>query len=147
MLASKRLQPIVKMAEQKETAAAQKMGQSQMSLRDLEAQLQSLVTMRADYMRRFQSSGSQLSAIRLQEFRRFLDKLDKGITQQHMAIQQAKHDVSMKKSSWLKEHARHSSLQKITDKRQQQEQKQADKREQQVMDEHSQQIFARRLAV
>lgn len=146
MLASKRLQPIVELAEQQESKAAQKMGQSQSVLCNYEKQLESLITMRGDYAKEFQRSGVQLSASRMLEFRRFMDKLDMAISQQHRTIQSARQTVLQHKHQWQKQHVRTVSLQKITDKRREQEQKQADKREQQQMDEHAQQLFARRLA-
>ena len=145
MLSSKRLKPIVNLAEMSEENEARKMGEKQGRMQTSSDQLSSLELMRNEYVEKFQASGTLVGAIQLQEFRRFMSKLDQAIIQQNDAVIKSASDFNYQRQNWIQAHSRKRSLEKVSDKCRQNEQKIQDKKEQNEMDERAQRTFSRNM--
>jgi|GEM_PF-1269293 len=138
MITSKRIQPIVHLASMKEDEEARKMGQRQVELSTSMQQLESLTVMRTNYLAQFQGKGVQIPAVRLQEFRRFMNKLDMAIHQQQGAIRQSQNALGEQKNHWVQAHAQANALQKVSDRCVQVEMRARTKKEQNDADERAQ---------
>jgi flagellar protein FliJ len=143
MLSSKRLTPIVGLAERKEETEAREMGHKQTDLAVSQDQLASLTAMRNGYIDNFQASGTLVSASRLKEFRSFMNKLDKAIIQQQSSVQTSAVALDYQRQNWIQAHTRKRSLEKVVDNRKLSEMKHQEKLEQKEMDEHAQRQFSK----
>lgn len=83
MVQSKRFKPVQRVAESRERKAARSFGQSQRLMHDQEARLEELRRYHEEYLQRFRESSQMgMSASQLQEYRAFLEKLEKAIEAQ-----------------------------------------------------------------
>ena len=134
----RRLEPIKELAERKERQAAQTFGQSQQILEAARKGLTSLHEFRQNYSEQFQASATQgLGIRRLQEYRAFLDKINKAIVDQEKRVQQAEREVDNKKRNWEAARAHLLGLQTVVDKLRGEALKQDQKREQSEQDDRA----------
>ncbi len=139
MTRSKRMKPVVKVAEGREQAAARVMGEAQRQLQAQEDKLQELITYRAQYTEQFQvSGGAGLGAARLQDYRVFLSRLNQAIEQQHVRIAQCQQDCERQRSNWMATRTRSQALDKVVERYQREERRADDRREQNETDERAQ---------
>ena len=145
MARSKRMQPVVRMAEDRERKDARKFGQRQRHLADMQRKLAELQHYRDEYAKRFEAAGScGLHAMQLRDYRMFLDRLSEAIAQQNAAIARACQEVDKHRQDWLHSRRRVQVLDKVVERYQQQEQDIERRREQNECDEHSVQSARRR---
>ncbi|HKK14792.1 MAG TPA: flagellar export protein FliJ [Gammaproteobacteria bacterium] len=135
---SDRMKPVVKVAEQRERAAARDFGECQQRLAEAEARLEELQGYRHEYGQRFQQSGGDgLSARRLHEYRTFLHRLNEAIAQQQALVGQLRQDCTAGHAQWLETRRRSQVLDKVVDRYRAQERREEDRREQQDSDERA----------
>ena len=85
---SKRLEPVKKIAESKESAAAVKVAKSVLEKAASLDQLEKLRGYRDEYIVQFKTKGQNgMSASRLQDYQAFVHKLDRAIEEQIRAVQ------------------------------------------------------------
>ena len=90
MKKSKRLEPVKKIAQEKETAAAIKVKNSVQQQQACVEQLEKLKGYREDYIAQFKIKGQKgMSASRLHEYQVFVQKIDKAIDEQIKTVQTA----------------------------------------------------------
>lgn len=134
----KRLEPIKELAETREKHAAQAYGQSQQKLEAAHKGLNNLTAFRENYSARFNQSGNQgLGVRRLQEYRAFLDKINKAIADQELQLQYAERDLEAKKHAWEEAHGRVLGMQTVVDKLRTEALKLEQKREQNEYDDRA----------
>lgn len=139
MTRSKRMKPVVKVAEGREQAAARVMGEAQRRLSEQEQKLEELISYRAQYTEQFQiSGGAGLGAARLQDYRVFLSRLNQAIEQQHQRIEHCQQDCERQRSHWMATRTRSQALDKVVERYQREERRADDRREQRDSDEHGQ---------
>jgi len=139
MSRSKRMQPVRRVAESREQAAVQKLGESQRVLDAQRAKLQELRAYRDQYTEAFRtSSGQGLDANRLQDFRVFLARLNEAIHQQEAIIAQCVCQHELTRQQWVEKRSHHQAIDKVIDRYQREEQRLRDRREQQEQDERAQ---------
>jgi flagellar export protein FliJ len=146
MTRSKRMQPVVRVAEMREQAAAKELGNAQRYLQEQEDRLSELQGYQAEYARNFHTLGSKgISAARFQELQRFMASLNQAIEQQQQAVQNAVRACAQKKQLWQQAHGKSKSLDKVVEHYCEQEQYEQGQREQKAADEMAQHGLRARL--
>lgn len=139
MKKSKRLEPVVKVAESREQQAARALGDAQGKLADAEARLTELKSYREEYIARFQHAGAAgMGAVRMEDYQKFLHKLSMAIEQQKQLIAQAARGVEEKRRLWYMSRSKVQMLDTVVSRYQAEEQRHADRKEQGELDERSQ---------
>lgn len=139
MTRSKRMQPVLRIAEMREQDAAKELGNAQRMLQEQEDRLTELRAYQAEYARNFQVQGSAgISAARFQEFHRFMASLNQAIEQQQVVVQNAARACAQKKQLWQQAYGKSKSLDKVVERYCEQEQYEQGQREQKAADEMAQ---------
>ena len=145
MVRSKRLEPIRKLAKNKEKKAAEELGAS-LELQKLENQkLVQLETYRSEYLEGMEEKIRQgVSGATLQQYHQFLNKLELAISQQKDVLVQCQQKIEHNQGQWKDDHNRHKAIGQVMQSFQDKEQKQKLKKESNQNDEISTQSFIRR---
>lgn len=144
MTRSKRMNPLVHVAEHREQAAARRLGQVQQRLQQHQARLRELMGYRDEYNLKFQQTCSVgVDVKQLQEYRLFLGRLNDAIAQQHRVVASAERDVEHARTAWLGTRTRSQALEKVRERFVAAERQEAERREQADLDERSTQNAGR----
>ncbi|PCI23109.1 MAG: flagellar export protein FliJ [Piscirickettsiaceae bacterium] len=136
MKRSKRLEPVRRVAKNKEAAAAQKMGDSVQKKASDDSQLEKLKKYRDDYIAEFKTKGEQgISASRLQEYQTFVQKIDRAIVEQIKTVKSTQQQVEVHKKDFQKMNSRKKVVEKLIDKSVKQEFKNEQRKEQNEADD------------
>lgn len=139
MTRSKRMDPVVKVAENREQAAARLLGEAQQRLQQQERRLGELVEYRDQYSQQFQhSSGQGMGVARLQDYRVFLARLNDAIQQQHIVVERCRQDCERQRGHWMATRTRTQALGKVVERYRREERHAAERREQHDLDERAQ---------
>jgi flagellar FliJ protein len=139
MSSSKRLRPVQRVAQTREKSAAKELGDSQRRTRDQEARLEDLKRYHQDYLDRFEvSARNGMASGQLQEYRAFLDKLDRAIKEQERVVQMSQVECVSRKDAWQQKRVRTQALGKVVDRFRSAELKAGEGREQKESDDRSQ---------
>lgn len=139
MTRSKRMQPMVRMAEHREREAARVLGESRRHLEHHEGRLAELIAYRDEYTDRYRDcSGGGMGAMRLNEYRVFLERLNQAIEQQREAVEQARIDCEQRRQGWLASRTRTQALGKAVERFHQEERRERGRREQREQDDRVQ---------
>lgn len=145
MTRSKRMNPVLKVAEHREKDAARRLGQTQQRLQQQQARLRELIGYRDEYNLKFQQTcGAGVDVKQLQEYRLFLSRLNDAIAQQQRVIVNAEREVERARAGWLSTRTRSQALDKVRDRFIHAERQEAERREQADLDERSTQQASRR---
>lgn len=127
--------------------ALQALSQAEGLAGQADAQAQQLGAYRSDYVERwsvrFRDPGS---VALLQCYQGFMQRLDQAIQQQHNTVAQAQIRVDQARGALRDHQRRMASVEKLIERRREQEQRQLARREQSRTDETAQRAHARRLA-
>ena len=132
------LQPLLHLAQQKNDAAARKLGLLNRNQQTAEAKLEMLQQYRKDYQQKLQaaeSSGMELQDIR--NFQDFIYRLDDAILKQSAAVEQTKTSVEMGRSELFETQRRMKSFDTLEQRHIETEKKLEAKAEQRIQDEHN----------
>jgi flagellar FliJ protein len=141
MTRSKRMIPVVKVAENREQAAARVMGEAQQRLAAQLRKLEELITYRDQYSSEFQQrSGQGMGVARLQDYRLFLARLNDAIQHQERVVERCQQDVERQRRHWMSTRTRTQALGKVVDRYRREEQRVVERREQHDTDERAQRI-------
>lgn len=144
MTRSKRMNPVLRVAEHREKDAARRLGQTQQRLQQQQARLQELIGYRDEYNQKFQQTCSAgVDVKQLQEYRLFLSRLNDAIAHQQRVIANAEREVEQARAGWLRTRTRSQALDKVRDRFIEAERREADRREQADSDERSTQSAGR----
>lgn len=136
MTRSQRFNPIIRLADNREQQAASIMGQS---LRDLELQkqrLDELSSYREDYSKRLTAAGREgVSINQMNDYRRFITKINEAITQQRRKITQSELEYEQRRMLWSSLHSQTRALDKIAGRFRDAERRQDELKEQKILDE------------
>lgn len=139
MTRSKRMIPVVKVAENREQAAARSLGEVQQRLAAQQCKLEELVTYRDQYSSEFQQrSGQGMGVARLQDYRVFLARLNEAIQQQQQVVERCQQDCERQRRYWMSTRTRTQALGKVVDRYHREEQHLLERREQHASDERAQ---------
>ncbi len=138
MTRSKRMDPVVQVAESRERDAARQLGEWQGRLAQHEARLAELLSYRDDYARQFESTGGNgLGAQRLQDYRAFLERLNSAVRQQEDVLAHTRGEIARLRSRWLDKRTHAKALDKVVERYREDERRAAERREQNESDERA----------
>jgi len=138
---SQRLKPVSEIADANERDAARHMGQQQNVLQAHKNKLDELIKYRSEYVEKMVSAGSAgIGAGQMQDYTRFIRRLDEAIVFQKNQIELAKRQLEVKQREWQAMHTRSEALNKVVDRYRSAEIRQQDKREQNESDERAQRL-------
>lgn len=141
MKKSKRLEPIVKLAENEEMSAARALAECQNRLGAQQARLSQLIAYRKDYIDRMQTQGAAgMQVAQMLSYQRIIAQLDRGITEQSRIVDNARAELEQMKQRWLESRTRTQSMDLVREQHLRQELKQDQRREQKESDERAQRM-------
>lgn len=114
---SKRMQPIVRVADQRERQAAQALGDARSAAAQQESRLNDLRNYRQEYVSRFEAQGrGGLNGAQLRDYQRFLEQLDRAIGQQEQAVHNAQQNVDGSKQEWVTKNTKATAIHHVVDR-------------------------------
>ena len=120
------------------------MGEAGRKVADLERQLQQLQTYRDDYVRNSAQGARSVDAVKLQNYRTFLDRLGDALRQQSRLLDDARAEYERRRAAWSEKRIEAESLGRAVDRFRKEEQHAADRREQREGDDAALRVFAAR---
>jgi flagellar protein FliJ len=140
MMKSKRFEPIQEIASTSAKDSSRAMAEAGRKVTDLEQQLLQLQTYRDEYVRNSQSSGAT-DAVKLQNYRSFLDRLGEAMNQHLKSLDIAKKEFEKRRVQWSEKRVEAESLNRVVDRFRKEEQHAADRREQREGDDAAMRVM------
>jgi flagellar FliJ protein len=129
MMKSKRFEPIHEIASTSAKDLSRAMGEAGRKVAELERQLEQLKSYRDEYARNSQASGA-MDAVKLQNYRSFLDRLGEALRQHMQSLDSARKEYEKRRAQWSDKRVEAESLSRAVDRFRKEEQHAADRREQ-----------------
>ena len=130
MMKSKRFEPIQEIVSSSAKDLSRPMAEAANKVAELEKQLQQLQKYRDEYVRNSTQANGSMDAVRLQNYRSFLDRLGDAMRQHGKNLETARTDYEKRRAQWSEKRAEAESLSKVVDRFRKEEQHNADRREQ-----------------
>jgi len=140
MMRSKRFEPIREIAATSAQDLSRAMGDAGRRVAELERQLEHVKTYRDEYARDSAQAGAAIDAVRLQNFRSFLDRLGEALRQKQQALDAARAEYGKRRTLWSEKRVEAESLGRAVDRFRKEEQHVADRREQREGDDAAMRI-------
>jgi flagellar FliJ protein len=134
MTKSKRFEPIQEIASNSADALSRPMADAARKVADLERQLAQLQTYRDEYVRNSAVAGA-MDAVRLQNYRSFLDRLGEAMRQHVKNLDAARADYERRRQQWSEKRIEAESLGRAVERFRAEEQRAADRRDQHELDD------------
>jgi flagellar protein FliJ len=134
MMKSKRFEPIREIAATSAKDLSRAMGEAARKVADLERQFEQLQSYRDEYARNSQSPAA-IDAVKLQNYRSFLDRLGEALRQHLKNLDAARAEYERRRALWSEKRIEAESLSRVVDRFRKEEQHAADRREQHEGDE------------
>ena len=134
MIKSKRFEPIHEIASSSAKDLSRHMAEAGRKVTELERQLEQLKVYRDEYVRNSQTNGA-MDAVKLQNYRSFLDRLGEALSQQQKTLETARKEFEKRRASWSEKRIEAESLGRAVDRFRKEEQHAADRREQREGDD------------
>ncbi len=142
MKRSQRLEPVVRVAENREQQAARSLGDSQSALNQAQQRLNELKNYREEYIQRFHTTGAAgMSAVQMRDYRLFLSNLSRAIEQQAGLVEKAATVVEKQRQQWFSRRGKVKMLGNVVSRFQADEQRVVDRKEQLEQDERAQRML------
>ena len=135
MRKSKRFEPIQEIASTKAEDLSRAMGEAARKVADLERQLEQLQAYRNEYVRNSTQSSGTMDAVKLQNYRSFLDRLGEAMRQHAQSLKAAHAELEKRRAQWSEKRIEAESLGRAVDRFRKEEQHAADRREQREGDD------------
>ena len=132
---SKRFEPIHEIASSSARDLSRAMADAGRKVTDLERQLEQLQLYRDEYVRNSTQSGGAIDAVKLQNYRSFLDRLGEAMRQHERNLLAARAEYEKRRSLWSEKRIEAESLGRVVERFKKEEQRSADAREQREGDE------------
>lgn len=141
------LQPLVHLAQQKNDAAAKKLGQLNQQQQSAQAKLDALLQFRKDYQAQFQEAARNgMPPAEMKNFQDFIERLDLAVRQQTAAIEKAKAGVQTGRNELMDTTRKMKSFDTLAQRHADAEKKLEAKSEQRTQDELTGRFAAHRAA-
>lgn len=141
MKRSRRFEPVVRVAENREKDAARALGSAQTVLTQAQVRLAELENYREEYIKRFHSTGAVgMSAAQMMDYRAFMVKLEQAIQEQVVVVEQADTHVESQRQQWFARRGKVKMLDTVVARYQADERRDADRKEQGEQDDRAQHI-------
>jgi flagellar protein FliJ len=134
MMKSKRFEPIQEIAATSAKDLSRTMAEAGGKVADLERQLGQLQAYRDEYVRNSQSAGA-IDAVKLQNYRSFLDRLGEALNQHLKSLDIARKEFEKRRAQWSEKRTEAETLNRVIDRFRKEEQDAADGREQREGDD------------
>jgi flagellar FliJ protein len=135
MMKSKRFEPIQEIASNSATDLSRAMGEAARKVADLERQLEQLQSYRDEYLRNSSQSAAATDAVRLQNYRSFLDRLGEALRQHLKSLDTARAEYDKRHAAWSEKRIEAERLSRAVDRFRKEEQHVAERREQREGDD------------
>jgi flagellar protein FliJ len=135
MIKSKRFEPIQEIAASSANDLSGAMAEAGRKVTELERQLEQLVAYRDEYVRNSTQSDGAMDAVKLQNYRSFLDRLGEALNQQQKTLENARKEFERRRALWSEKRIEAESLNRVVDRFRKEEQSAADRREQREGDD------------
>jgi len=141
MMKSKRFEPIQVIASTSAKELSRAMAEAGRKVADLELKLQQLQNYRDEYTRNSAQSGASMDAVKLQNYRSFLDRLGEAMRQHGKSLEHARADYEKKRAAWSEKRIEAESLGRAVEKFRREERHELDLREQREGDEAAMRVM------
>jgi len=135
MMKSKRFEPIQEIASTSAKDLSRAMGEAGRKVADLERQLEQLQSYRDEYVRNSTQGAGAIDAVKLQNYRMFLDRLGEALRQHMKNLDNARAEYERRRMLWSEKRIEAESLGRAVDRFRREEQRAADRREQREGDD------------
>jgi flagellar FliJ protein len=140
MLRSKRFEPIQEIVSTSAQDLSRAMGEASRRVADLERQLEQLKTYRDDYVSNSTGGSGAMDAVKLQNYRSFIDRLGEVLRQHLVKLDVARVEYEQRRLQWSEKRIEAESLGRVIDRFRKEEQHAADQREQREGDDAAMRI-------
>jgi len=135
MKKSKRFEPIQEIASTSAKDLSRAMGEAGRKVAEIERQLEQLRSYRDEYVRNSTQSAAAMDAVKLQNYRSFLDRLGEALRQHMKSLENARAEYETRRAAWSEKRVEAESLSRAVDRFRKEEQHVADRREQREGDD------------
>jgi flagellar FliJ protein len=135
MTKSKRFEPIREIASSSADALSRAMADAGRRVADLERQLEQLERYRAEYMQSSATAGGSMDAVKLQNYRSFLDRLGDAKRQHEKNLDAARAEYEKRRALWSEKRVEAESLGRAVERFRKEERAAEDRREQREGDD------------
>jgi flagellar protein FliJ len=135
MMKSKRFEPIQEIASSRAVDLSRAMGEAGRKVADIERQLAQLQSYRDEYVRNSTQSAAAIDAVKLQNYRSFLERLGDALRQHLKSLDNARAEYEARRAAWSEKRIEAESLGRVVDRFRKEEQHVADRREQREGDD------------
>jgi len=140
MMKSKRFEPIREIASSSADDLSRAMGEAARKVAELERQFQQLQSYRDEYVRKSGNGTAAVDAVKLQNYRTFLDRLGDALRQQLTSLDLARAEYEKRRLAWSAKRIEAESLGRAVERFRKEEQHAADRREQREVDDAAMQV-------
>jgi len=140
MKKSKRFEPIQDIASNSADELSRAMAEAGRRLADLEGQLEQLKGYRDEYVRNSSAAGGAMDAVKLQNYRSFLDRLGEALRQHVRNLDAARAEYEKRRAKWSEKRAEAESLGRVVERFRSEERHAAERREQREGDDAAMRI-------
>jgi flagellar protein FliJ len=140
MMRSKRFEPIQEIASTSAQDLSRAMGEAGRRVADLEKQLEQLHGYRDEYVRSSTQATGTIDAVKLQNYRSFLDRLGEALRQHVIKLDAARAEYERRRVLWSEKRIEAESLGRVIERFRREEQHAADRREQREGDDAAMRI-------
>ncbi len=144
MMKSKRFEPIHEIAATSAQDLSRVMAEAGRKVTDLERQLAQLQNYRDEYVRNSTQSSGAIDAVKLQNYRSFLDRLGEAMRQHLRSLDIARKDFDKRRAQWSEKRIEAETLNRVVDRFRHEERHAADRREQHEGDEAAMRLMLAR---
>ncbi len=111
------------------------MGEAGRKVAELERQLEQLQSYRDEYVRNSTQSAGAIDAVKLQNYRSFLERLGEALRQHLIKLTNARAEYEKRRALWSEKRIEAETLGRVVDRFRKEEQHAADRREQREGDD------------
>ena len=117
------------------------MGEAGRKVADLEHKLQQLQNYRDEYTKNSSQSGAAMDAVKLQNYRSFLDRLGEVLRQHVKSLEHARADHEKKRAQWSEKRVEAESLGRVVERFRKEERHAVDRHEQREGDDTAMRVM------
>jgi flagellar FliJ protein len=141
---SKRIKPIQEIASTSAKDLSRIMADAGRKVSELERQLEQLQTYRDEYVRNSTQSNGAMDAVKLQNYRSFLDRLGEALNKHQKSLDIARKEFDKRRAQWSEKRIEAESLNRVVHRFRKEEQSAADRREQREGDDAAMRVMLAR---
>jgi flagellar export protein FliJ len=141
MIKSKRFEPIQEIASTSAKDLSRVMADAGRKVADLEHQLEQLQAYRDEYVRNSTQASGAIDAVKLQNYRSFLDRLGEALNLHVKSLDTARKEFEKRRAQWSEKRIEAESLTRVVDRFRKEERHAADRREQREGDDAAMRVM------